>query len=178
MRSRLGVITSGCIIMSLAAPDARTPGQCRARIRSVEHYVDSSPYFGAVGGRYANRIAGARFSIDGREHRCRPTSRRIISMAGQGVRQALWQAEASGTEPPPSFAAQARLAKKGIQGPSTWRFPTPQRPRSAVRYQAAADAPTHVNLTQHSYFNLRGTGDVLSHCLSINASTYLPVDAS
>ncbi len=45
-----------------------------------------------------------------------------------------------------------------------------------IDYHAVTDAPTHVNLTQHSYFNLRGTGDVLSHCLAINASTYLPVD--
>ena len=45
-----------------------------------------------------------------------------------------------------------------------------------IDYRAATDAPTHVNLTQHSYFNLRGAGDALSHRLAINASTYLPVD--
>ena len=45
-----------------------------------------------------------------------------------------------------------------------------------IEYQAVADAPTHVNLTQHSYFNLRAKGDVLGHCLTINATTYLPVD--
>jgi aldose 1-epimerase len=45
-----------------------------------------------------------------------------------------------------------------------------------IHYDAIADAATHVNLTQHSYFNLRGSGDVLGHCLAINAATYLPVN--
>ena len=146
----------------------------------LEPYVDSSPYFGAVVGRYANRIAHARFAIDGREHRVRRTSRRIIFT--EGSRDST---SACGTRSSPAmdsgvvFRRTSADGEEGYPGAVDAQVTYTVADRDLrIEYQAVADAPTHVNLTQHSYFNLRGTGDVLAHCLAINASTYLPVDES
>ena len=144
----------------------------------LEPYLDSSPYFGAVVGRYANRIAHARFAIDGREHRVSANEPPNHLHGGfKGFDKRVWDAEAPAMAPRSYSGGEVPTAKKGIPGTLDVQVTYTVADRDLrIEYQAVADAPTHVNLTQHSYFNLRGTGDVLSHCLAINASTYLPVD--
>jgi len=173
------VLTYGCIIASLSVPDARgVPANVVLSFDRLEPYVDSSPYFGAVVGRYANRIAHARFAIDGREHHLSANEPPHHLHGGfRGFDKRVWEAESSGNGQGVVFRRTSADGEEGYPGAVDVQVTyTVVDLDFHIEYQAVADAPTHVNLTQHSYFNLRTTGDVLAHCLAINASTYLPVD--
>lgn len=175
------VLTYGCIIASLKVPDAQgVTANVVLGFDRLEAYVDSSPYFGAVIGRYANRIAHARFAIDGREHRVSANEPPHHLHGGfRGFDKRVWEAELSGNGQSVVFRRASADGEEGYPGAVDVQVSyTVVDLDLQIEYQAVADAPTHVNLTQHSYFNLRGTGDVLAHCLAINASTYLPVDES
>ena len=175
------VLTYGCIIASLAVPDARgVTANVVLGFDRFEPYVDSSPYFGAVVGRYANRIAHARFAIDGREHRVSANELPHHLHGGfRGFDKRVWEVEISGNGQGVVFRRTSADGEEGYPGAVDVQVTyTVADLDFQIEYQAVADAPTHVNLTQHSYFNLAGTGDVLAHCLAINASTYLPVDES
>jgi aldose 1-epimerase len=175
----LNVLTYGCIIASLGAPD---PSGVMANVvlgfERLEPYVDASPYFGAVVGRYANRIADARFAIDGREHRVSPNEPPNHLHGGfKGFDKRVWHAEVAGNGRAVVFRRTSPDGEEGYPGTLDAQVTYSLADRELrIEYEAVADAPTHVNLTQHSYFNLRGSGDVLDHCLAINASTFLPVN--
>ncbi len=175
------VLTYGCIIASLAVPDVRgVTANVVLGFDRLEAYVDASPYFGAVVGRYANRIAHAKFAIDGREHRVSANEPPHHLHGGfRGFDKRVWEAELSGNGQGVVFRRTSADGEEGYPGEVDVQVTyTVVDLDFQIEYQAVADAPTHVNLTQHSYFNLGGTGDVLAHCLAINASTYLPVDES
>jgi aldose 1-epimerase len=175
----LNVLTYGCIITSLAVPDgAGVVANVVLGFDRLEPYVDASPYFGAVVGRYANRIANARFAIDGREHRVSPNEPPNHLHGGfRGFDKRVWEAEASGNGTSAVFRRKSPDGEEGYPGEVDAQVTYTISDRELrIVYEAVTNAPTHVNLTQHSYFNLRGTGDVLVHCLAVNASTYLPVD--
>jgi aldose 1-epimerase len=173
------VLTYGCIVASLAVPDqsGRTANVVLGFDR-LERYIDSSPYFGAVVGRYANRIAHARFSIDGREHRVSSNEPPNHLHGGfKGFDKQVWEADTSGNGTALVLRRTSPDGEEGFPGEVEAEVTyTVADSELRITYHAVADAPTHVNLTHHSYFNLRGTGDVLGHSLAINASTYLPVD--
>lgn len=177
----LTVLTYGCIISSLIVPDALG---VRANVvlgfDRLESYLDSSPYFGAVVGRYGNRIANARFSIDGREHRVSVNEPPHHLHGGfRGFDKRVWEAELAGNGRAVVLRRISPDGEEGYPGAVDAQVTYSVADRDLrIDYEAVADAPTHVNLTQHSYFNLRARGDVLDHCLAINASTYLPVDES
>jgi aldose 1-epimerase len=173
------VLTYGCIIASLAVPDASgLAANIVLGFDRLEPYVAASPYFGAVVGRYANRIAGARFSIDGREHRVSPNEPPHHLHGGfKGFDKHVWDAEVAANGTSVVFRRRSQDGEEGYPGALDAQVTYTLDDRELrIGYQATTEAPTHVNLTQHSYFNLRGNGDILSHCLAINASTYLPVD--
>ncbi|MEO5741508.1 MAG: aldose epimerase family protein [Vicinamibacterales bacterium] len=175
----MNVLTYGCIIASLAVPDAGgTIANVVLGFDRLEPYVDASPYFGAVVGRYANRIARARFAIGGREHRVSPNEPPNHLHGGfQGFDKRVWEAEGSVNGTRVVFRRSSPDGEEGYPGALDAQVTySVADGELRVDYEAVAEAPTHVNLTQHSYFNLHGDGDVLGHCLSINASTYLPVD--
>src|SRR5688572_24973167 len=175
----MDVLTFGCIIAALRVPDAY--GQAANVVLGfdrLEPYINASPYYGAVVGRYANRIANARFAIDGHEHRVSANEPPHHLHGGfNGFDKRVWDAEASGNGTAVVFRRRSPDGEEGYPGSLDTQVTYMLADRELrISYQAVAGAPTHVNLTQHSYFNLRGNGDVLSHCLAINASTYLPVD--
>jgi aldose 1-epimerase len=175
----LDVLTYGCIITSLAVPDASgLTANVVLGFDRLEQYVESSPYFGAIVGRYANRIADARFAIDGREHRLSPNEPPHHLHGGfKGFDKRVWAADVSNNGAAIVFRRTSPDGEEGYPGALDVEVTYTVADRELrIDYHAATDAPTHVNLTQHNYFNLRGTGDALSHCLAINASTYLPVD--
>jgi len=175
------VLTYGCVIASLTVPDAHgVTANVVLGFDRLEQYVDSSPYFGAVIGRYANRIARARFAIDGREYRVSANEPPHHLHGGfKGFDKRVWSAELSGNGQSVVFRRTSADGEEDYPGAVDVEVSyTVVDHDFQIEYQAVSDAPTHVNLTQHSYFNLRGTGDVLAHCLAINASTYLPVDES
>lgn len=176
---QLNALTYGCIITSLLVPDADgRMGNVVLGFERLEHYIEASPYYGAVVGRYANRIAHARFAIDGREHHVSGNEPPHHLHGGvSGFDKRLWDAEVAANGTALVFRRTSPDGEEGYPGTVDVEVTYAVAERQLqVDYHAATDAPTHVNLTQHSYFNLRGSGDTLSHRLAINASTYLPVD--
>ena len=172
-------LSYGCIITRVTVPDA-SGGAANVVLGfdSLEPYLDASPYFGAVIGRYANRVAHARFSIDGREHALSSNEPPNHIHGGfKGFDKCMWEAEVSRNGTAVVFRRRSPDGEEGYPGTLDAEV-TYALSGSALQidYRAVTDAPTHVNLTQHSYFNLRGHGDVLAHRLAVNASTYLPVD--
>ena len=176
---QMKVLTYGCIIQSLAVPsDDGHAVNVVLGFDRLEPYVNDSPYFGAVVGRYANRIANAQFAIDGREYRVTPNEPPNHLHGGlKGFDKRVWDAEASGNGTSVVCRRRSPDGEEGYPGTLDVQVTYTLVERELrVRYEAISDAATHVNLTQHSYFNLRGSGDVLDHRLAIHASTYLPVD--
>ena len=172
------VITLGAIVR-----DVRLAGVDHPLVLGfddLEGYLDHSPYFGAVVGRFANRIGGGRFTLDGTEYRLPVNERDRTQLHGgaEGFGRRNWRIvdhdAASVTlaleSPDGDMGYPGRLAatcRYTVEAPSTLRFEA----------EATADAPTIVNLAQHSYFNLDGTADILDHRVCIDADAYTPTDA-
>ena len=146
-------------------------------------YEVSDAYFGATVGRYANRIAGASFRLDGREYRLAANNGPNHLHGGLvGFDRRIWKAgtfEDSGSACI-RFELESPDGDEGYPGALTVRTTFRLSPEGTVGivYEARTDAPTVIGLTQHAYFNLAGNGrgDVLDHELRIKASRYLPVD--
>jgi aldose 1-epimerase len=173
------VITYGAIITSILTPDRRgAVGDIVLGFDTLDGYLAGHPYFGAVVGRYCNRIAHGRFSIDGREYRlARNSGPHHLHGGSQGFDKQIWTANAEGDN-------QVRLSyvsadgEEGYPGAlhTTVTYRLTDRNELVCNYRARTDKATHVNLTQHSYFNLRGGGDVREHQLTINADRITEVD--
>ena len=146
---------------------------------SLDGYLQKNdPFFGAIIGRYANRIAHAEFSLGGKKYSV-PKNDGENSLHGgtRGFDKVVWQAKpiADGVE----FTYVSKDGDQGYPGTltATVRY-TLRGNELHIEYSATTDKDTVVNLTNHSYFNLAGTGDILGHQLKINASRYTPVDAT
>lgn len=142
-------------------------------------YLARPPYFGCTVGRYANRIAHGRFVLDGRAvHLACNDGPHHLHGGGAGFDQRLWQADE--TADGVLFRLHSPDGDQGYPGAvdATVRFTLADDGTLRIDYHATASAPTVVNLTNHSYFNLAGRGDVLDHELQVFASRYTPVDAT
>lgn len=147
-------------------------------------YEVSDAYFGATVGRYANRIAGASFRLDGREYRLAANDGANHLHGGRvGFDRRIWKARASEVSGSACvvFDLESPDGEEGYPGTLSVRTTFLLSPEGSVgiSYEARTDAPTVIGLTQHAYFNLSGSGggDILDHELRIRASRYLPVDA-
>ena len=148
----------------------------------LDSYVDHSAYFGAVVGRYANRIADARFSIDGRTYMLAANDGPHHLHGGRrGFDKHVWNATAFEHEQRRgvTFVRVSPDMEEGYPGNLAVQvqYTLTDRDELVVDYAAHSDAPTPVNLTQHTYFNLaqETAVDVLDHRVQINASAYTPV---
>jgi len=182
---KLTAITLGGIVTGLWVPDAQgRSANVVLGFDNLDDYATRNPFFGALIGRYGNRIAGARFELDGETHTLSCNNGpNCLHGGAEGFGHRLWTAA---PEPPRAGEAQAlRLSLTSPHGDQGF----PGELRVAVRYalgatdnswrvdyEATTDRPTVVNLTQHSYFNLAGAGSALQHRLSIPASRYSEVD--
>ncbi len=146
-------------------------------------YVDASPYFGALIGRYANRLRGGRFSLDGRQYQLPVNNGSNHLHGGElGYHKVLWTALPYHEADSVGLTLMYRSAD-GEQGyPGTLDVTVVYQLNNdnelVVAFDAVTDQPTPVNLTQHSYFNLAGGGDILAHELMLNAGRFTPIDAS
>jgi len=177
-------ITYGAIILSVRTPDRDGRlGDVVLGHDSLDGYLRASPYFGCVIGRYANRIAGGRFSLDG--DTCRLTVNDGPNHLHGGLRgfdKVVWAGEPFETDLAVGVAFTC-TSPDGDEGyPGTLRtrvtYTLTDDGRLIFDYCATTDRATPVNLTQHTYFNLAGTGDILGHELTIVATRYTPVDAT
>lgn len=149
---------------------------------NVAPYASESPYFGALIGRFGNRIANGRFELDGKVIEL-PVNNGANHLHGgpDGFHKVLWDAEPFQEEGACGLML-AYLSKDGEQGyPGNLALSVVYTLTDAneltVRYRAVTDQATPVNLTQHAYFNLAGHGSVLNHEFQIDADAFLPIDA-
>ena len=176
------VTNYGAIVLSVRVPDRS--GQTANVVlgyETVEEYARDTRYTGAVVGRCANRIANARFAVEG-------VTYRVTANAGShhlhGGRKGFDKMEWSPRESRDGASlVLTYTSPDGEEGyPGTLRtlvtYTLTDQSELIVDYRATTDRPTHVNLTQHSYFNLAGSagGDVLGHLLQIHADAVTPVD--
>lgn len=179
------VTNFGAIITSIKVPDRDGNfADVTLGYNDVADYINAvdKPYFGAVVGRYGNRIAKGKFTIDGKEFSL-PINNDPNSLHGGviGFDKVVWDAEKVGD----NAVKLTYLAKDTEQGypgnlTATVTYTLTDDNEIVVDYQATTDKPTPVNLTQHAYFNLKGEGEgtILDHELTINADHYTPVDAT
>lgn len=178
------VINYGAIIYSLEVPDAEGHfTNVTANCETVADYEKRSPCFGALIGRYANRIANGRFMLDGREIKLPLNGgKNHIHGGPRGFDKRVWKAEP--VEGPDFVALKlSYLSKDGEEGypgalTCTVRYELNNRNEWRMEYGAQTDKPTIVNIANHAYWNLAGaqSGDVLDHVLTLNADKYLPAD--
>jgi aldose 1-epimerase len=174
---RARILDYGATLMSLEIPDAQ------GRFADVvlgfdepERYRGPHPYFGAIVGRYANRIAFGRFDIDG--VRCRLAcndGRHHLHGGNAGFDRALWQGRQESRRVVLTY--RARDGEEGYPGnldASVTYSVTDHGLR--IEYRATTDRPTVVNLTSHAYFNLAGRGTIGAHEVRIPARRYVAVD--
>ena len=177
-------ITYGGIILSLRTPDRDGRlGDIVLGYDSLAGYLRASPYFGAIIGRYGNRIANGRFTLDGQTYALAANNGPNHLHGGiRGFDKVVWSAEPLETDSAVGVVF-TYTSPDGEEGyPGTLRvqvtYTLADDGKLAFDYLATADRATPVNLTQHSYFNLAGSGDVLGHELTIAASDFTPVDAT
>jgi aldose 1-epimerase len=180
------VISLGGIITHLTTPDRNGAfSDIVLGFDSIDGYLKEHPYFGAIIGRYGNRIGKARFSIDGKTYQLAANNGPNHLHGGvKGFDKVVWKAEpVSSTDGQRIiFTRTSPDGEEGYPGALTVKvtYTLTDRNELAIDYEATTDRPTHVNLTHHSYFNLAGhnSGDILGHELMIDADRYTPVDAT
>ena len=179
-------MTYGATIVSLRTPDrGGRLGDIVLGHPTLAGYLAQSPYFGAVVGRYGNRIAKGRFSLDGKAYQLATNNGPNHLHGGvRGFDKVVWNAEPAETDSSAAvtFSYVSPAGEEGYPGTLHARvtYTLTDRDELRVDYLATTDQATPVNLTQHSYFNLAGAGtrDILGHELMIAADRYTPVDAT
>jgi aldose 1-epimerase len=179
------ILDYGAVLQALNLPDRA--GQLANVVLGFDNlpdYLERSPYFGCVVGRFANRIAGGRFELDGTAYQLqindgpRPHA---LHGGSPGFGARMWEGRAEDVEGGAALTL-SRVSPDGEEGyPGTVRVSvryTLAQGRLTLAYRAETTAPTVVNLTNHAHFNLagEGSGSVLDQELSIDADAYIPVD--
>jgi aldose 1-epimerase len=182
----LRAITYGGIIVSLKVPDRHGRlGDVVVGHDNMEGYLTRSRFFGALVGRYGNRIANGRFTLDGQEYTLAQNNGTNHLHGGfEGFDKIVWNTIPVNDSRGPSiaFTHTSPDGHEGYPGTLAARITYTLTGDDAlvVDYHATTDKPTIVNMTQHSYFNLAGEGsrDILDHRLTIHADHYTPVDTT
>lgn len=148
-------------------------------------YTQRHPYFGSTVGRYGNRIAKGKFSINGQEFTLATNNGPNHLHGGKtGFDAVMWQAEEvkAADSVGVKFTYLSKDGEEGYPGNLnvTVTYSLTQADELRIDYSATTDKPTHVNLTNHNYWNLGGakSGQILDHVLMIAADKYLPIDAT
>jgi aldose 1-epimerase len=177
------IITYGGIVVSLRVPDrAGALDDVVLGYDSLSSYVAANPYFGALIGRYGNRIANGEFTLDGVRYALAKNDGVNHLHGGlRGFDKVVWKAEPV-TRPDGEALVLTYISKDGEEGyPGTLyvqvTYVVTDSNELRIEYSATSDRATHVNLTHHSYFHLGGAGrgDILSHVLMIRADQFTPV---
>ncbi|MDR1406764.1 MAG: galactose mutarotase [Tannerella sp.] len=181
--TELAVTNYGAKIVALTVPDrhGRFTDVVTGHASIDDYLVSEEPYFGAICGRYGNRIAGGRFTLDGAVYDRLATNNGPNSLHGgiKGFNSVVWDM----TRIDARTVALTYVSADGEEGfpgmlTTTVTYMLTDDNEVVISYRAVTDKPTVLNLTNHSYFNLSGAGDptIGDHLLTICADYYLPVD--
>jgi aldose 1-epimerase len=187
LRNRHGLearITNyGGILVSLKTPDkSGNFDDVVLGFDDLDHYVNDTSHFGGIIGRYGNRIANGKFSLNGHTYKLAANNGDNNLHGGlKGFDKAVWTAETLETPNGPALQL-GYLSKDGEEGfpgnlSVTAIYTVTNDNALQLDFTATTDRHTICNLTQHSYFNLRGRGDVLDYIVQINADKFTPANA-
>jgi aldose 1-epimerase len=177
------IATYGGVVVSLKVPDrAGKVADVVLGFDDVEGYVanfngPADAFFGALIGRYANRIAHGSFNLDGQKYYLpKNNGENTLHGGPHGFNNVVWKAKPVGNGVELTYVSKD--GEEGFPGSLTAvvRY-TLVKGDLRIEYSATTDKDTVVNLTNHSYFNLAGQGDILNHQLTLHASRFTPVDA-
>ena len=178
---KVTLLTWGARLAELWVPDAKgIQADIVLGHDTLEDWQNHGKYLGATCGRYANRIAGGRFTLDGRTIQLdRNEGAKTLHGGSQGFDLKIWSID-SHSDSHVTFATTSPDGEMGFPGSlharTTYRI---DGPTLTIEMTATTDAPTIVNLVNHAYFNLagQGAGDIMGQHLQVEAAHYLPVDA-
>jgi aldose 1-epimerase len=182
----VAITNYGGIVVSIKAPDRSGKfADVVLGFDTFDAYLNNTPFFGALVGRYGNRIAKARFTLDGHEYHLAANDNGNTLHGGlKGFDKRLWNAKDVSTKEAPALEL-TYLSKDGEEGfpgnlSVTVTYSLTPKNELKIDYAATTDKDTVLNLTNHSYFNLagQGEGDILSHLMMINGDRFTPVDAT
>ncbi len=184
MRAR--ITNYGGIIVSLEVPDRKGKlGDVVLGYDTLEQYVEANPYFGALIGRYGNRIAKGRFTLNGKVYELAINNNENHLHGGiVGFDKVVWKADPITSRDEGPVLALTHTSVDGDEGyPGNLSmkiiYTLTENNELRIDYYATTDQDTVVNLTQHSYFNLAGAGSgtILDHIVTIDADKFTPVDS-
>jgi aldose 1-epimerase len=175
------VMTWGATLVKLTVPDrAGRFVDVTLGFDEPQRYLQPHPFFGSIAGRYANRIAKAQFAIDGHAYKLAANDGANHIHGGvRGFDKRVWKAE-------PLGLGAVRFSLSSSDGDEAYPgrlevsviYTLTDRNELRLDYEARTDQPTVLNLTNHTYWNLAGGGDVLGHELELNATHFTPADSA
>jgi aldose 1-epimerase len=177
------IINYGATLVSLKVPDRNGKiADVVLGYDSLQAYVNGTSYFGATVGRYANRIAKGRFTLDGEQYQLTINNDENHLHGGKiGFSKVLWDVKSTSDSAEPSLKLQyvSRDGEEGYPGTVTLNvtYTLTRKNELRIDYEGSTDKPTILNPTHHSYFNLSGdfTTQTLSHTLMIEADSFTPI---
>jgi aldose 1-epimerase len=176
------IINYGGIVTSIRVPDRRgETADVVLGFNNLPDYHPNSPYFGCIAGRFANRIAQGRFTLNGAAYALAQNNGPNHLHGGLiGFDKVVWSPEPFATDSGVGLALTylSPDGEEGYPGNLLVRVTYTLKPDNAleISYRAETDRITILNLTNHSYFNLAGGGDILSHEIAIDANRFTPID--
>ena len=182
---KVSIATYGATVVSIIVPDrSGAMDDVALGFTSLEGYLqEGNPFFGSTIGRFGNRIARGKFSLNGKEYTL-AVNNGVNHLHGGpgGFDKVLWNATSFGANGSPTVTMEYTSADGEEGYPGTMNvtviFSLTEDNELQFEYHAISDADTVVNLTNHTYFNLNGCGDILGCLLRLNASSYTPIDAT
>jgi aldose 1-epimerase len=173
----------GGIVVALSVPDRKGKFEdIVLGFEKLEDYTNEHPYFGALIGRYGNRVQNGKFSLNGTEYILAKNDKENSLHGGlKGFDKVVWDTETKKGENSLTLSYLSKDGEEGYPGNLSVKviYTLTDSNELKIEYTATTDKPTVLNLTHHSYFNLAGAGnsDVLSHELMLNADKFTPVDS-
>ena len=182
--AKVSILTYGGIVQKLMMPDRNGQlADVALGFDTLDDYLDDDAHFGGLIGRYANRIDGAQFTLEGKTHSLEANGRGYTIHGGsKGFDRVVWDATPSiGTNGPTLMLSHVSPdGDAGFPGTLTVtaQYTLTEDNELKLEFTATTDKPTVVNFSDHMFFNLagQGNGDVLGHVLTINANQITPVD--
>lgn len=184
--AKVSITNYGGTVTSIIVPDKEGQmGDVVLGFDTVAEYVEKSPYFGCITGRYANRIANGKFTLDGEEYTVATNNEPNHLHGGiKGFDKQVWKARVgnNGDAPSVTMTYSSPDGEEGYPGTlsNSVTYTWTQDNALRIRYKSTTNKATVLNLTNHSYFNLAGEGSEtnLDHRIKINAKHYTPIDAT